>query len=124
MTTRGAFLNRVRRIVPGFSSAPSKLDRTVKAIADHGARFVGCNVMHLQDGARTHFLKFIEREFPSMTPRFERLYAKKHPPEAYRKEVQGMVKALQKRYGLARRDEARVLEAAPVREPEQVRFAF
>jgi hypothetical protein len=38
-----------------------------QAIADHGARFVGCNVMYLQDGTRTHFLKFIEREFPSMT---------------------------------------------------------
>ena len=32
-------------IVPGFSSSRSKLERTVKAIADHGARFVGCNVM-------------------------------------------------------------------------------
>ena len=55
-------------IVPGFSSSRSKLERTVKAIADHGARFVGCNVMYLQDGTRTHFMKFIEREFPAMTP--------------------------------------------------------
>src|SRR5213075_917175 len=48
-------------IVPGFSSSRSKIERTVKAIADHGARFVGCNVMYLQEGTRTHFLKFIER---------------------------------------------------------------
>ena len=61
-------------IVPGFSSSRAKLERTVKAIADHGARFVGCNVMYLEDGTRSHFLKFIEREFPSMLPRFERLY--------------------------------------------------
>ena len=53
-------------IVPGFSSSRSKLERTIKAIADHGARFVGCNVMYLQDGTREHFMKFIEREFPSM----------------------------------------------------------
>src|SRR6184192_1316693 len=53
-------------IVPGFSSSRTKLERTVKAIADHGARFVGCNVMHLQDGTRTHFMKFVEREFPAM----------------------------------------------------------
>ena len=65
-------------IVPGFSSSRSKLERTIKAIADHGARFVGCNVMYLQDGTRTHFMKFIEREFPAMLPRFERLYAKKY----------------------------------------------
>ena len=35
-----------------------------------------------------------------MAPRFERLYAKKYPPDAYRKEVQGMVQVLQARYGL------------------------
>ena len=39
-------------IVPGFSSSRTKLERTIKAIADHGARFVGCNVMYLQDGTR------------------------------------------------------------------------
>jgi DNA repair photolyase len=112
-------------IVPGFSSSRSKLERTIKAIADHGARFVGCNVMYLQDGTRTHFLKFIEREFPSMTPRFERLYTKKYPPEAYRKEVKGMVRVLQQRYGLKPRDQE---EPDPARsenlEPEQVGFSW
>ena len=93
-------------IVPGFSSSRSKVERTIKAIADHGARFVGCNVMYLQDGTRTHFMKFIEREFPSMLPRFEKLYARKYPPESYRKEVQGMVHVLQQRHGLRRREEA------------------
>jgi DNA repair photolyase len=91
-------------IVPGFSSSRSKLERTVKAIADHGARFVGCNVMHLEDGTRTHFMAFINREFPAMTPRFERLYTRKYAPEAYRDEVHGMVKVLQERYGMRKRD--------------------
>src|SRR5260370_30293006 len=65
-------------IVPGFSSARGKLERTIKAIADHGARFVGCNVMHLQEGTRVHFMNFIRRGFPSLRPRFERLYARKY----------------------------------------------
>src|SRR5476651_2634137 len=60
-------------IVPGFSSSRSKLERTIKAIADHGAHFVGCNVMYLQEGTRAHFMRFIEREFPAMRPRFENL---------------------------------------------------
>src|SRR5436190_14363738 len=93
-------------IVPGFSSSRAKLERTIKAIADHGARFVGCNVMYLQDGTRTHFMKFIEREFPAMLPRFERLYAKKYPPETYRKEVQVMVRVLHERHGVRRREDA------------------
>ena len=90
-------------IVPGFSSAHGKVERTIKAIADHGARFVGCNVMYLQDGTRDHFMRFIAEQFPSMRPRFEKLYAKKYPPDAYRKEVQAMVRVLQDRYGLRKR---------------------
>jgi DNA repair photolyase len=113
-------------IVPGFSSSRSKVERTIKAIADHGARFVGCNVMYLQDGTRTHFMRFIEQEFPAMAPRFEKLYAKKYPPEAYRKEVQGMVRTLQDRYGLRKRKEADAehTSAPTPRESEQVGFAF
>src|SRR5947208_1421752 len=97
-------------IVPGFSSSRSKIERTIKAIADHGARFVGCNVMYLQDGTRSHFMKFLEGAFPAMRPRFEKLYTKKYPPDAYRREVKGMVRALQERYGLAPREYAKSSE--------------
>jgi DNA repair photolyase len=93
-------------IVPGFSSARTKLERTVKAIADHGARFVGCNVMFLEDGTRAHFMKFLEREFPSWLPRYEKLYARKYAPEEYRRQVQGMIRVLQQRYGLTTREGA------------------
>jgi len=113
-------------IVPGFSSSRDKLERTVKAIADHGARFVGCNVMYLQDGTRTHFMKFIAREFPAMTPRFERLYARKYPPDHYRDEVRAMVRTLQQRYGLSKREQPDGEPAAPAPsvDPEQVGFAW
>jgi DNA repair photolyase len=113
-------------IVPGFSSSRSKLERTVKTIADHGAHFVGCNVMHLEDGTRTHFMGFVAREFPSMLPRYEKLYAKKYPPENYRKEVQGMVRVLQERYGLDKREESKGPETSgdDMAEPEQVGFRF
>jgi DNA repair photolyase len=113
-------------VVPGFSTSRSKLERTIKAIADHGARFVGCNVMYLQDGTRAHFMKFIEREFPSMLPKFERLYAKKYPPEGYRNEVKAMVRVLQGRYGLTKREdgERRPARAADAEEPEQAGFRW
>jgi DNA repair photolyase len=113
-------------IVPGFSSSRSKIERTVKAIADHGARFVGCNVMFLEAGTRTHFMNFLEREFPSWVPRYEKLYEKKYAPQEYRKQVQGMIRLLQDRYGIrgredgnhdARQDDG---DAAP----EQVGFAW
>jgi len=109
-------------IVPGISSKPSLIEATVKAIADHGAKFVGCNVMFLEDGTRAHFMKFLEREFPSWLPRYEKLYEKKYAPEEYRKQVQGMIRVLQNRYGVSRR-EREPHEEKPT-EPEQVGFAW
>jgi DNA repair photolyase len=117
-------------IVPGFSSSRAKIERTLEAIADHGARCVGCSVMHLEEGTRAHFMNFIEREFPLMRPRFERLYAHKHPPEAYRQQVTAMVQALQRRYGLGTEragDAKRPTEPSPLGEgnrPVQVGFAW
>ena len=109
-------------IVPGFSSSRAKLERTVKAIADHGARFVGCNVMYLR-GRHAHALhEVLEREFPSWLPRYEKLYAKKYAPEEYRKQVQGMVRVLQERYGLTPRE--RRAAHGRAREAEQVGFAW
>ena len=113
-------------IVPGFSSARHKVEATIKAIADHGARFVGANVMYLQDGTRDHFMQFIDREFPAMRPRFDRLYAKKYPPESYAREVKAMVHVLQDRYGLRQRKtaDADYLTAPEPHETEQVGFAW
>ena len=92
-------------IVPGFSSSRSKLERTIKAIADHGARFVGCNVMYLQDGTRTHFMQFIEREFPSMRAAVRAAVREEiSAGRAIARRCKAMVRVLQERYGLRRRD--------------------
>jgi DNA repair photolyase len=112
-------------IVPGFSSARSKLEQTMSAIAEHGARFVGCSVMHLQEGTRAHFMAFLSREFPTLGPRFERLYATKYPPGWYRDQVRSMVKVLQDRYGLeAPAGDVRASRPEVSADPEQVGFAW
>jgi len=113
-------------IVPGFSSSRDKIERTVKAIADHGARFAGCNVMFLEAGTRVHFMKFLASEFPSWVPRYEKLYEKKYAPAEYRKQVQGMVRALQQQYGVSPREDKHGpgLPDSGDPEPEQVGFAW
>ncbi len=115
-------------IVPGFTSSRRKVEDTIKAIADHGARFAGCAVMRLEDGTRDHFFGFIERQFPSMLPGLRRLYARKEAPPAYRQEVHAMVRVLQDRYGLRGRDEAPGTQQAPANNPtplpEQGAFAW
>jgi DNA repair photolyase len=91
-------------IVPGISSRPAQIERTVKAIADHGAQFVGCNVLFLEGGTRDHFMHFLEREFPHLTGGYQQLYAGKYASEAYRAEVRRVVGLMKQKYGLGARD--------------------
>ena len=92
-------------IVPGLTSQPAKLERTIKAIADHGAAFMGTNLLYLKDGTRVHFMKFLEKHFPVLATKYQRLYRGAYAPDAYAKEVRGMVKMLQKKYRVSKRDE-------------------
>jgi DNA repair photolyase len=87
-------------IVPGLTSQPAKLDRTVKAIADSGARHVGAMVMHLEGGTRDHFMGFLAREYPELVEQYGHLYAGKHAPRPYQDRVQEVVGMLKARYGL------------------------
>lgn len=86
-------------IVPGFSSQPAKIERTIKAIADSGARSVGAMVMHLQGGTRDHFMSLLAREYPAMVDKYEQLYAGKYVSKDYDKRVQEVVSIMRARYG-------------------------
>jgi DNA repair photolyase len=112
-------------IVPGLSSKPALLERTMKAIADHGARFVGCNVMFLEGGTRDHFMRWLSAEYPQLVDGYTQLYARKYAPSAYRREVQSVVSDLRRKYGLNTRDEAdedRVVEPVKVAEQQMLRW--
>lgn len=90
-------------IVPGITSKPALMERTVKAIADHGARFVGCNVMFLEGGTRDHFMRWLTDEFPHMVEGYRSLYAGKYAPASYRTEVGDILSMLRTKYGVASR---------------------
>lgn len=93
-------------IVPGITSKPAILERTVKAIAEAGAAFVGCNVMFLEGGTRDHFMRWLADAYPEMVDRYQRLYAGKYAPRSYRKEVQQVIAMLRTRYALNAREGA------------------
>jgi len=90
-------------IVPGISSKPAILERTVKTIAGYGARFVGCSVMFLEGGTRDHFMRWLADEYPQLVEAYGRLYAGKYAPSGYRKEVANVVGMLKVKYGLGER---------------------
>ena len=105
-------------IVPGLSSKPALLERTVKAIADHGARFVGCNVMYLEGGTRDHFMHWLENRHPALVEGYERLYARKYAPTEYRTQVSRTIEGLRRKYGIHHRESQRGENPAPFTPPE------
>ena len=105
-------------IVPGLSSKPALMERTMKAIADHGASFVGCNVMFLEGGTRDHFMRWLSDQHPELVDGYAQLHARKYAPSAYRKEVHAVVNELRRKYGLNGRE-----EADADRDPEPVKAA-
>src|SRR5258706_5768730 len=103
-------------IVPGISSKPAILERTVKAIGDHGARFIGCTVMFLEGGTRDHFMPWLEQEYPQLVEGYTHLYARKYAPSDYRKEVSSVIGMLKAKYGLRSRADSDADAGRPEKE--------
>ena len=116
-------------VVPGFTTQPAKLDATIRAIADHGAAFMGANIMYLKGGTKDHFMGFLARDaFPHMVEGYNRLYAGAYASTEYVTAVRGMIGAIQKRYDVDRRPPRAVPSEAEGDEeeagPEQTGFAW
>ena len=91
-------------VVPGFTTQPSKLEATIKAIADHGAAFMGANVMYLKEGTKDHFMGFLAQRVPAA---WSRATSGSTPARTRRritsKAVRAMIDTLQERYGVRAR---------------------
>ncbi len=70
-------------LLPGLSANPDQIERTVHAAADHGARFIGSNLLHLDAGIRDFFLSFLEGEYPELLDGYRRLSGTRYAPKAY-----------------------------------------
>jgi DNA repair photolyase len=74
-------------LLPGLSADPDQIARTVRAAADHGACFIGSNLLHLDAGIHDYFFGFLEREFPELLDGYRRLYGTRYAPRAYQAQV-------------------------------------
>ena len=91
-------------IVPGISSKPRLIEKTVKDAAAAGVPIVGSNVMHLQGGTREHFTAWLSREFPHLVSGYADLYKKDYAPASYCSEVKKVVQAARTKHGPDSRD--------------------
>jgi hypothetical protein len=78
--------------------------------------------MFLEGGTRDHFFGWLRDTHPVLAEGYERLYARKYAPRAYRETVRATVAALRTKYGM---DERRSpagddpIRQAAVRDAEQ-----
>jgi DNA repair photolyase len=103
-------------VVPGFTTQPARLEATIKAIAEHGAAFMGANLLYLKGGTKDHFMGFLASEYPQLLDGYNRLYPRAYAPAEYVSAVRATIDALQKRYEV-NRTATRVPGAPP--DPEQ-----
>jgi DNA repair photolyase len=87
-------------LVPGITTSRSAVERTLTAIAEAGAKFVGAGVARFDPGVREHFFAFLEREYPGLVHGYERLYKGTNAPKPYAQEIKAMVDLLAKKADL------------------------
>jgi DNA repair photolyase len=88
-------------LVPGITTSRPIVERTLRAFADSGARFVGACVARLDPGVREHFMTFLEREYPALVDAYDRLYARNRADARYASDIKAMVATLANRVGVA-----------------------
>lgn len=86
-------------ILPYLTDSPGRLDATVRAIAEAGARSVSPLVLHLRPGAREWYLGWLGRTHPELVPRYRELYAGgAYAPQAYQRDIAAQVADLARRH--------------------------
>ncbi len=87
-------------LVAGISTSRSSIERTLRAIRDSGARFVGANVARFDPVVREYFFEFLDREYPHLLPGYDRLYQGTSARSEYTHQVKAMVRRAAQRVGL------------------------
>ena len=88
-------------IIPGLSGRSDLLEETARAAAEHGAMFFAAGALHLGQGERTHYLHFLNQEYPELLGLHERLYRGKYPPREAVDQLDARVAEIRDHYGLA-----------------------
>ena len=87
-------------LVAGLSTSPASIERTLRAIRQSGARFVGANVARFDPGVREFFFDFLAREYPHLVAGYHRLYTRTSASPGYVNEIKKVVNDAAVRVGL------------------------
>lgn len=85
-------------LVPGFSTQPTRIEATVRALAERDIPLLGGNVLYLEGGTRAHFFEFLAREVPHLSEKYARIYRHKYAAPEYAAEVRRVLRLVRNRY--------------------------
>jgi DNA repair photolyase len=107
-------------ILPGLSDRPELLAEVVREARAAGATGIWANLLYLRPGTREHFLAALDRDWPELLPKYERLYRRgAYLPRRETDPVRDRVRALARSHGV--RDRRRVrLEPPAIAEQLQI----
>jgi DNA repair photolyase len=91
-------------VLPGLTDSPESIEAVVRAAADHGARFLGSQVVYLMPGTREHFLGFLQAEYPQLHAEYQRLFAGSYAPPPVQQKIQHAVRDLKRTYALVEKE--------------------
>lgn len=78
-------------IIPGLTDDNANMESVVEAARDHGAAFVGDNVLYLKRGTKEWFMPFLRETYPHLLPTYERFYKGAYAPKSYSRDVSAAV---------------------------------
>jgi DNA repair photolyase len=94
-------------IIPGLTDDQENLESVMRAAREHGASFVGDNVLYLKPGTKEWFMPFLRETYPHLLPQYERFYRGAYAPRRYTEEVQAAVQQLRERWDMTGKREER-----------------
>jgi DNA repair photolyase len=90
-------------ILPGINSGEAQIEATVRAAAEHGARFLWSGLLHLDRDVRDHYLGFVKKNYPELLDGYERLYPGKYALPAYTRRIDQRAERLKDAWNLGHR---------------------
>ena len=85
-------------IIPGLTDDKENMESVVQAAREHGAAFVGDNVLYLKPGTKEWFMPFLRETYPHLLPQYERFYRGAYAPRRYTEEVHATVQELREQW--------------------------
>lgn len=90
-------------LLPGITAGEEQVEATVRAAAEHGARFLWIGLLHLDRGVRDHYLGFLHQHYPHLVQGYQRIYPGKYATPKYAEHIEERAQRLKQTWNLGER---------------------